>query len=517
MALIVHEGQLQIDDYPELPPEVRGRIVEMLSGIGLSSQKFEQADGSLVLPQFVEHSAGRTNLAPFLGRLLGYVDPRKAVKRREFQTALRTRRYPIQLDFVGIDRHARAFAADIETKFETLAKVLLRHESYEVVQDETARTLELLRSLSENAPYFRRQIGSIATFLPRNQPLYALACFGIVPALMATDVHVKPPSSMAELFHELWECLSIHQHFPNLRPSSLDRSSFVKERAAIDPQSRLPVTDAVIFTGTMRNADRLRSQFPQSTLFIANGAGHNPIVIADDAEVDRAVESVLRVQLYNSGQDCASPNAILVHSAVYDCFVRRLRHRVAEVKVGNYEDRSNRVGPFSDRKGLSDVLNAFLENARYLDTTTPGIVHGRSGIIEPTIILRPLVESGNFTEFFAPIFFVQRYEKDEGLSFYFDDPRYTPNAMYVTLFGTSPFVESLLTRVQSDGRPLHDRSTIIRNTDLHAPGIERGTQPYGGYGRGASCVSLNGVIEPKPTLPQRDLYEYLVRPTLNKE
>src|SRR5690606_17867512 len=96
---------------------------------------------------------------------------------------------------------------------------------------------------------------------------------------------------------------------------------------------------------------------------------------------------------------------------------------------------------------------------------------------------------------------------------YFEDPRYAPNAMYITLYGQSAYVESLIGRQFASG-VLHDEATIIRNTDLHAPGIERGTQPYGGYGRGASCISIYGKVTPKPTLPQRDIFEQLVAPAL---
>jgi len=39
------------------------------------------------------------------------------------------------------------------------------------------------------------------------------------------------------------------------------------------------------------------------------------------------------------------------------------------------------------------------------------------------------------------------------------------------------------------GKILHDRSTIIRDTDLHAAGIERGVNPYGGYGRGRRALA----------------------------
>ncbi len=514
MSLIVHKGRLRIPELRSLSPELHGQVVEALRCVGLELDSLRDGNGGLDIPQFVDNGTGSTNLAPIFGRLLGYVDPKKAAAAKEKSEQSPIRHYSVRIDFEDVYLRACRFADLIETKPEELAAILLRHESHEVVADETARTLDLLRSLPENAEYFQRQVGPIATFLPRNQPLYALACFGLVPALMAAEVHVKPPSSMQGLFCELATCLSLEQHFPNVNLCWQERGAFVMDRAACRSDSPLPKTDAVIFTGTMTNADKLRRQFSEATLFIANGAGHNPIVVAPGAEISRSVASVLRVQLYNSGQDCASPNAILVHQDQYPEFAAALRAAVTQVRVGNYRLRENRVGPLSDRKGLAEILSALEDNAAYLDPLTPGIVHVGSGIVEPTIVLRPLSAGGNFTEYFAPIFFVQCYDRDEDLGLYFNDVRYAPNAMYVTVFGNSAFVNDLSNRKLNDGRPLHGASTVIRNTDLHAPGVERGTQPYGGFGRGASCVSLNGRIEAKPTLPQRDIYDYLVRPTI---
>src|SRR5262249_15952716 len=51
----------------------------------------------------------------------------------------------------------------------------------------------------------------------------------------------------------------------------------------------------------------------------------------------------------------------------------------------------------------------------------------------------------------------------------------------------------------------------LHNTHLHAPGVERGTQPYGGNGYGASNYSINGIITAKATLPQREIYEQVAR------
>lgn len=424
------------------------------------------------------------------------------------------------LDFSEINRRSQQLADRIESSFEELAEILLEYESFEVVQDETNRTLDLLLNLRENKKYFRLRVGPVSAFLPRNQPLYALTCFVIVPSLMASEVHFRIPNSMRHFFPKLLKLLDIHQSFPNVIVSHKERLEFLRERSAlrVNPktQESWPVTDAVIFTGTSNHADRLRLVFDNRTLFIANGAGHNPIVVSEDADVPRAVEATLTLQLYNQGQDCAAPNAILVHKAVFPDFLRLLHDALRTVRVGQYSDRSCRVGPISEPEDLVRIQSLLIEHRAWIDPSSPGIIRAHDAILEPTIISKPLKEGGNFTEVFAPIIFLQQYEEDSDLALYFESPHYARNAMYISVYGKSAYIDNLIGR-SIGGKVFHERASVIHNMHLHMPGVERGTQPYGGCGYSASSLSINGKIICKPTLPQRDIYEWIAKPLLRQK
>jgi delta 1-pyrroline-5-carboxylate dehydrogenase len=335
---------------------------------------------------------------------------------------------------------------------------------------------------------------------------------------MASEVRFRIPHTTKHFFGEMLELLDTANQFPNIIVSTKERLEFLKERSAVleDPATgqTKPVTDAVIFTGTYLNAEKLRLVFDKRTLFISNGSGHNPLVVAPDGNLHEAVEAATRLQFYNQGQDCAAPNAILVHKDVSHHFMDILREKVHSTKVGPYEDRSSIIGPISNSDDLSTIQELLVENRAWLDPSTPGIISTRDAMVSPTIICKPLSEGGNFLETYAPIIFVQEYDSDEQLAQYFEDRAYPINAMYITLYGTSDYIESLIGK-HFNGRILLDQSTLVHNTHLHAPGIERGTQPYGGYGLGASSISINGKLIPKPTLPQRDIYEWLVQPVLD--
>jgi hypothetical protein len=422
-----------------------------------------------------------------------------------------------ELSFEHIDALAHSFADHIESVKDRLVNILLTYESYEVAEDELDRTLDVLRNLHENREYFQFRVNNIASFLPRNQPLYALTCFVIVPSLMSSEVHFRIPHGMKHFLPQLLEVLMIGEYFPNVKVSEKQRLEFLREQSAlrVDPATKysVPVTDAAIFTGTSVHAEQLRSVFDKRTLFITNGAGHNPVVVGPDADVAEAAEAVMTLQLYNQGQDCAAPNAILVHAKVYGPMLDTLRAEIKKVRVGPYSDKENRVGPISDPVDLVRIEELLIRNRAWLDETTPGVIHSREAIVEPTIVCKPLREGGNFSEVFSPIVFLQRYDKDADLAQYFENEHYARNAMYISVYGTSAYVDSLISK-QPGGKMLHDEESVLHNKHLHEKGVERGIKPYGGLGYGASSVSIHGKTTPKATLPQRDIYEHIVLPLL---
>lgn len=424
------------------------------------------------------------------------------------------------ISFNEVNKTSNNLADLIVERMGELEDILLEYESYEVVKDEVSRTLDLLRNLKENKKYFNLRVGPVTTFLPRNQPLYAFTCFVIIPSLMASEVHFRIPKSMHYFFSGILNLLEIQKFFPNVHVSSKQRLEFLIERSAlkVNPKAKenKPITDVVIFTGTSHHAEQIRRIFDKRVLFIANGAGHNPIVVTKDADLNKAIKAVSLLQFYNQGQDCAAPNAVLVHSAIMPKFLLALRQEVANVKVGSYKDRGCRVGPISESKDLMRIQDFLLENREWLDSSTPGVIRTHNAIVEPTIICKPLALGGNFREIFAPIVYVQEYTDDKDLKDYFEDKRYAPQAMFISLYGKSNYIKSLAGRV-FNGKLIHDKKSILQDTNPHIPGVERGTQPYGGYGSSSSSICMHDKIVAMPTLPQRDIYEQVAKPILTKK
>ncbi|PHM58902.1 aldehyde dehydrogenase family protein [Xenorhabdus sp. KK7.4] len=401
-----------------------------------------------------------------------------------------------KINFNQVKEKCQILSRELKKQSSSLIEALSEYQCKVVTEDEISRSVDILENIGENEAYFQEKIYGITSFLPLNQPIYASVCFGFIPSLMAENVCIRPPTAMHYHYKKFENVIDMSKISESFSVSYEEKELFLSRRVKI--------TDAVIFTGTPENAVKVRKHFRKNTLFILNGAGHNPLVISKDADIDLAIESTKRVVLYNQGQDCAGPNSILVHSDIYDLFRDKLILSLKEIegKVGSYSDYNNIVGPNSDVDHSIKIASLFKLNRSYC--TYGGEINPIDGMIKPTVFEKPLVLGGNYKEFFAPVFFLQRYQGDQELADYFSHSNYSANAMYISLFGTSDYISHQL------NKRLHLPDSILLNTDLHLE--EHGYLPYGGQGPAASCLWHDGNRINGSTLPQRDIYQYLVEP-----
>jgi lysyl-tRNA synthetase class 1 len=249
----------------------------------------------------------------------------------------------------------------------------------------------------------------------------------------------------------------------------------------------------------------------EGALLISNGSGHNPLVVTNSADIDKAVEAAIHLKSLNGGQDCAGPDAILVQESVAKEFTQKFQARYAATKTGSFSDPEVRIGPIERASELQKFADVFQKNKDHI--ISGGTIDFERGIVAPTIIKRPIQESPNFREMFGPVAFIHTYKEDKDLAHYFEDTegRYQANRMYVSLFGKSDYTEA-----RDDAKNPGKRGNIgivLRNKTIHEDEI--GYKPYGGYSLGASAIwrkTPEGVEKAAmPTLIPEIIDRYLIR------
>jgi alpha-ketoglutaric semialdehyde dehydrogenase len=125
-----------------------------------------------------------------------------------------------------------------------------------------------------------------------------------------------------------------------------------------------PRVDAISFTGSapvgtfVRQAATSRGARVQLEL-----GGHNPLIVAEDARLDAAVEAAYAGAFWSAGQKCTATRRIYVHEQRYDEFRERFLARVAAGRVGDPLDPEVEVGPLVNERQLDEVL-ASIERGR---------------------------------------------------------------------------------------------------------------------------------------------------------
>ncbi|MBE4907822.1 NAD-dependent succinate-semialdehyde dehydrogenase [Bacillus luteolus] len=114
--------------------------------------------------------------------------------------------------------------------------------------------------------------------------------------------------------------------------------------------------------------------------------GHAPVIVMEDANLDKAVEGVLASKYRNAGQTCVCSNRVYVHESIHDTFIEKFTEKVAELKVGNGLEEDVHIGPLIDQAAIDKVVK-HIEDARSQGAV---VKHGGNVVsnlfFEPTIL-----------------------------------------------------------------------------------------------------------------------------------
>ncbi|MEC5423285.1 NAD-dependent succinate-semialdehyde dehydrogenase [Virgibacillus sp. C22-A2] len=85
--------------------------------------------------------------------------------------------------------------------------------------------------------------------------------------------------------------------------------------------------------------------------------GHAPMIIAEDADIDFAVEQTVASKFRNAGQTCICVNRVLVHESIAEEYAEKLTEKVRALKVGNGLEKDTQVGPVINEKGFEKIVS----------------------------------------------------------------------------------------------------------------------------------------------------------------
>jgi 5-carboxymethyl-2-hydroxymuconic-semialdehyde dehydrogenase len=117
-----------------------------------------------------------------------------------------------------------------------------------------------------------------------------------------------------------------------------------------------PDIKAVAFVGESSTGSMIQAQSaPTLKRLHLELGGKNPVIVFDDADLDRALEAVIFMIYSLNGERCTSSSRVLVQRSIHDEFVARLAERMATIPVGHPLDPTAVVGPLIHPRHLDKV------------------------------------------------------------------------------------------------------------------------------------------------------------------
>jgi succinate-semialdehyde dehydrogenase/glutarate-semialdehyde dehydrogenase len=91
--------------------------------------------------------------------------------------------------------------------------------------------------------------------------------------------------------------------------------------------------------------------------------GHSPVVVFDDADPEKAADTIAAFKYRNSGQVCISPTRFYVQEKSYSKFLARFTEYAKGIKMGDGLEKGISMGPLANSRRL-DAMDSFVKDAK---------------------------------------------------------------------------------------------------------------------------------------------------------
>jgi succinate-semialdehyde dehydrogenase/glutarate-semialdehyde dehydrogenase len=116
--------------------------------------------------------------------------------------------------------------------------------------------------------------------------------------------------------------------------------------------------------------------------------GHAPVLVFEDADMERALDQLVAAKFKNAGQVCTSPTRFFIHRPIYEQFISGFIERTNRLVIGNGLEPGVVMGPLITERRL-DNMDALVADAKAKGATvlTGGSRMDREGyFFAPTVI-----------------------------------------------------------------------------------------------------------------------------------
>jgi 5-carboxymethyl-2-hydroxymuconic-semialdehyde dehydrogenase len=192
-------------------------------------------------------------------------------------------------------------------------------------------------------------VGVCALISPWNVP-FMTGTWKIAPCLAFGNTAVLKMSELSPLSISRFGELATEAGLP---PGVLNIvHGFGKETG--EPLCAHPDVRAISFTGSTATGQRIVQNAGLKKFSMELG-GKSPLVVFEDADLERALDAAIFMIFSNNGERCTAGSRILIQQPIYAEFSRRFAERAKRIAVGDPMDEATIIGPMISQAHLAKV------------------------------------------------------------------------------------------------------------------------------------------------------------------
>ncbi|OZM58740.1 succinate-semialdehyde dehydrogenase (NADP(+)) [Lottiidibacillus patelloidae] len=204
----------------------------------------------------------------------------------------------------------------------------------------------------------KQPVGVVGAITPWNFPA-AMITRKLGPALAAgCAIVIKPATATPLTALKLAEICKNVGFPPGLVNVVTGKTSEIGAEIMSNPTVR-----KVSFTGSTNVGKLLMRQAADNVKKLSlELGGHAPVIVFDDANLDKAVKGAIASKFRNAGQTCICGNRIYVQEGIYEAFLAKFVEETKKLQVGNGMEETTDVGPVID-SGAYEKIDEHVQNA----------------------------------------------------------------------------------------------------------------------------------------------------------
>tara|TARA_R110002126_G_scaffold291778_1_gene457818 strand:+ start:19106 stop:20629 length:1524 start_codon:yes stop_codon:yes gene_type:complete len=201
----------------------------------------------------------------------------------------------------------------------------------------------------------RVPIGPVGIITPWNTP-FMLSTWKIAPALAAGCTVVHKPAELSPLTARLLMEIAADAGLPDgvwnlINGFGEDAGKALTEHRDIK---------AIAFVGESRTGSMIMKQGADTLKRVHfELGGKNPVIVFDDADLDRALDAAIFMIYSLNGERCTSSSRLLLQDTIAETFQQKLIERVNKIRVGHPLDPKTEMGPLIAKDHYDKVTSYF--------------------------------------------------------------------------------------------------------------------------------------------------------------